>query len=456
MGAVTTASDVLRRRASARARATGLAILALGVTSQACATEARADDAPGLSAAGGAYVPRPEHDLATLLAIVRRRSPSLQGDLLVADVARAEARQARLLGNPVLDATWGTIPLGETNPSNLRSPLTNIPSYSVGVNYTFPLGKRGPRQERGEAIAEGASYFAEASARNQALDFARLLGRVAVTRLRIDGLRGVVEQQRGVLEIARTRLTQGFGTPLDIDRLEIDLGRTQQQVLVTEADEQAELTACAVYAGAPCQAIGSAEDARALILSWAKRAVDGTPHVEARPDLRALEALQRASVAEAGLARAQAIPDPTVRVGYTYDQFTISGNQANSLNLSVSLPVTIFDHGQAQLQAAEARRARLQSQRALTVRTSLTRVVALRELLRLQQKRQEAIATTLPRARAVLDDLQRAATGRLIPFTDVLQARRTLDELLVEEADSYGDSFQTSVDLIAEMGPAPR
>jgi cobalt-zinc-cadmium efflux system outer membrane protein len=53
----------------------------------------------------------------------------------------------------------------------------------------------------------------------------------------------------------------------------------------------------------------------------------------------------------------------------------------------------------------------------------------------------------------VLDDLQRAASGRLIPFTDVIQARRTLDELLVEEADSYSDSFQTSVDLIAEMGP---
>jgi cobalt-zinc-cadmium efflux system outer membrane protein len=173
-----------------------------------------------------------------------------------------------------------------------------------------------------------------------------------------------------------------------------------------------------------------------------------------RPDVRALDAFQRASSAEADLARAQALPDPTVRLGYTYDQFTVSGNQANSLNVTLSLPVTIFDHGQAQLQAAEARRARLQQQRALTLRSSTTRVAALRELLRLQQKRQEAIAKTLPRARAVLDDLQRAANSRLIPFTDVIQARRTLDELLVEEADSYSDSFQTSVDLIAEMGPA--
>lgn len=433
--------------------------LALGFVAVAAlaAGEARADGSPSPSTADvgvAAYVPRPEHDLTTLLELVRRRSPGLQADLLAADVARADARQARLLGNPVLDATWGTIPIGETNPPNLSSPLTSIPSYSVGVSYTFPLGKRGPRAERGDAIAQGAAQSAEATARFQALDLARVLGKIAVTRLRIDGLRSLAAQQRAVIEIARTRLSQGFGTPLDIDRLEIELSRSDQQVLVTEADEQAGLTACAVYVGGPCKGIASAEDARALIVAWARRATEGTPHVEARPDVRALDALQRASVAEASLARAQVIPDPTVRLGYTYDQFTVSGNQANSLNVTLTLPVTVFDRGQAQLQAAEARRARIQAQRDLTLRSSVTRVAALRELLRLQQKRQEAIEKTLPRARAVLDDLQRAANGRLIPFTDVIQARRTLDELLVEEADSYGDSFQTSVDLIAEMGPA--
>ena len=56
------------------------------------------------------------------------------------------------------------------------------------------------------------------------------------------------------------------------------------------------------------------------------------------------------------------------------------------------------------------------------------------------------------RARAVVDDLERAANSRLLPFTDVIQARRTLDELLIEEADSYSDAFQTAVDLMAETG----
>lgn len=387
-----------------------------------------------------------------LVSIVRRRVPALQTDLLAVELARADVRQARLLGNPIFDATWGTIPIGETNPAGLDAPLANVPSYTVGVSYTFPLGKRGPRLERAEALAEGAGHVADASARARALDLARVLGRIAVTRLRIDGLRGVAAQQRAVLDIARTRLTQGFGTPLDIDRLEIDVSRNEQQVLVAEAEEQAGITACAVYVGAPCRAIGSADDARALVFAWTRRAAEAAPRVANRPDVLALGAFERASIAEADLARAQAIPDPTVRVGYTHDRFVTAGNQQNSLSLTLSVPIPIFDHGLAQREAAEARRSRLALQRSLTLSTSITRVATLRELLRLQQKRQEAIEKTLPRARAMLDDLQRAANSRLLAFTDVIQARRTLDELLVEEADSYSDSFQTAVDLLAELG----
>jgi cobalt-zinc-cadmium efflux system outer membrane protein len=399
------------------------------------------------------YQPRADQDLGALVDLVRARAPGLQADLLATDVARADARQARLLLNPVVDATWGTIPIGETNPANLSAPLANVPSYSVGISYTFLLGKRGPRGERAEAIATGLAHSADASALGQAASLARILGHVAVDRLRLDGLRSLTDQQRAVLDIARQRLTQGFGTPLDIDRLEIELSRTIQQVLNTEADEAASLAACASYVGMPCKTFATAEDAKSFIVAWSARATAGTGRIENRADVRALDAFKRAGAAEADLARAQVIPDPTVRVGYTYDQFTASGNQAQSLALSVSLPVPLFDHGQAQLQAAEARRGRYEQQRDLVVKTASTRVVVLRKLLEVQQQRQEAIAKTLPRARAVLEDLQRATNSRLLPFTDVIQARRTVDELLVEEADSYSETFQTSVDLLAEMGP---
>lgn len=439
-------------RALPRLAAVAVLVLASAARDASASGPAGVEDA-------GAYAPRPEHDLETLIERLRLRSPGVEADLLAADVARAEARQARLLGNPVLDATWATIPIGETNPPNLGSPLARVPSYSVGIAYTFLAGKRRPRAERAEALATGIAHGADASIIARALELARILGRIAVTRLRVEGIRGLAAQQRAVIEIARARLGQGFGTPLDIDRLEIELGRSEQQVLITESEEQANLTACGTYLGVKCRGIQSAEDARAFVVAWANRASDGVAHTSQRSDVLALDSFQRAAGAEVTLARAQAIPDPSVRLGYTYDTFTVSGNQANSLSVSLTLPVPLFDHGQAQVEAAEARQKRFESQRALTLRAIVVRLSGLRELLRLQQKRQTAIEKTLPRARAVLADLERAAQSRLIPYTDVIQARRTLDELLVEEAESYGDSFQTSVDLIGELGPkgkAPR
>ena len=48
---------------------------------------------------------------------------------------------------------------------------------------------------------------------------------------------------------------------------------------------------------------------------------------------------------------------------------------------------------------------------------------------------------------AVLD---MTLTSAACPLTDVIQARRTLVELLVQEAETQGDAFETSMDLLAE------
>lgn len=412
----------------------------LGISGRAAAEEA-------------VYTPSPDHELATLEALVLRRLPRLQESLLAADLARAESRQATLLPNPELDLAWGTVPLGASNPRDLPAPLANVPNYTVGLSYTFPLGKRGPRQERAEALVEGTRRSVDAAARGEALGLVRVLGRVAVARLRLEGLRGLVAQQRTTIDLARSRLAQGFGTPLDVDRLEIELSRIEQQLTSTRGDEVAGLAACAGYVGLSCRPIAGEAEARAFVLAWLGRGRAASAALERRPDVRALSALHHAATAEASLARAQALPDPTVRLAYTHDRFIAAGNQMNSLTFSVSIPLPLFDRGQAQVDAAEARSSRYDELRRATLRRGAARIVALRELLGLLDERQAALVKILPRAQAALDDLQRAANNRLIPLTDVIQARRTLDELLVQEADAYSDAFQTTADLLEESAP---
>ncbi|HRH00639.1 MAG TPA: TolC family protein, partial [Polyangiaceae bacterium] len=226
--------------------------LAIFVASLAAA---HAVAAPAL-AEEGVYTPSAAHDLPVLEALVVRRLPRLQEPLLAVDVARSEARQAGLLPNPEIDLAWGTIPLGASNPRDLPAPLANVPNYTVGLSYTFPIGKRGPRRARAEALVEGAQRSVEATARAEALGLVRVLGRVAIARLRLEGLRGLVAQQRTMIELARSRLAQGFGTPLDVDRLEIELSRIEQQLTSTRGDEVAGLAACAGYVGVPCRPLG--------------------------------------------------------------------------------------------------------------------------------------------------------------------------------------------------------
>lgn len=388
--------------------------------------------------------------MAALERVVVRRSPLVQLDVLGREASQADLAQAKLLGNPAIDAGIGTIPLGQTNPPGLESPLLNVPNYSLGVSYQFLLGKRGPRQRRAEAAVQGATAQIEATARGQAIELSRVLGQLATARLRVEALKGLVDEGKGTVQLAKSRESAGFGAGLEVDRLEIELSRIEQQVLSAEGDIRAALSSCAGLVGQPCEQFDDGAAARAFMQAWMARALEASGAVEQRPDIKVIDAQRRTAEAEGELARAQAIPDITVRLGYMYDTFVISGNQRHSVNLTVALPLPVFDRGQAQERGAEARRAALEVLRARVIETTKVRAASLRRALELQQKRREAITgQMLPRARAVLADLERAAANRLIPFSDVIPARRVVSELQIEEADSVGDAFQTSVELLS-------
>lgn len=400
-----------------------------------------------------AFRPSASTDLPILRDWVTRRSARVQQELLASDAAEAEAKQSKVLDNPQLDGSWGTIPIGETNPPGVASPFTTIPSYGVGLSYTFPLGKRGPRQAKARAEAEAARAGAAAIARDEALDLARLLGEMAVATLRVQGLSELVEQQRASIGLAESRVTTGFGTPLDVDRLVIERSRTEQQVFANEVILRRAQAACSSLVATRCEPFASADDARGFLSAWIRR-VDhdaASPAPEDRPDVRALDASRRSFQAEAELAKATAIPDPTVRVGYLYDQFVLSGNQRQSLSLSVSIPLPVFDSGRTREAGAQQKEARVTAARARILEGATARIESLRSVLASQDARREVLLRDmLPKARLVVTDLERAASTRLIPLTDVIQARRTLLELLVQEAETQGEAFETSIDLLSE------
>lgn len=389
--------------------------------------------------------------LEQLESLARAFAPDLEGALLDVSLARTEVTKSGLLPNPALDLSWGTIPVGETNPTDLEAPFANVPNYSAGVSYTAPLGKRKPLRARAQALRAAADQNLVADVRGRALGAAQILGALATTALRVEGLKRLVEAGQELVSVARARVEAKTFPGLDLDRLRLDVARLEQGVLAAESEEAALLSQCTAILGVRCDAFDGPEEARAFLEAWIAR-VPRADEFERRPDLEALKAEVSAADSEARWARALKIPDPTIRVGYVHDRFLVAGNQQNSLNLSVSLPLLFSDSGQAEREAARARGEHARAE--LEKRTSMTRarLPRLREALAREALRQEKLRSeVLPNASAVLRELSDAADKRLVSIGDVIIARRTLSETLLDEVSSLGAAFSTAVEIMAEL-----
>jgi len=397
------------------------------------------------------FVPRAELDLLGLMQVVWERSAALQQEHLSVEVARADARQSRLWDNPVLDGAVGTLPVGPTNPPDLERPLANIPNYSVGISLHPDFARRGPRTERADGLSRSADLHRKAAVRMQALLLLRKLGNLATATLRLVADQHLAVQARGTLALAKERVRTGFGTPLDADRAEMELLRLEQQVIADQGERLSLQADCAEFVGVRCASFVDDSDARRFLSAWLARADEVSSSFGLRPDVLALSEQVAASVFERRLAVAQRVPDPTVRMGYMYDSFLVSGNQQHSLNVSLSFPLPFLDHGQAGVQAAEARARRFAEQKRLLMEVAQAKTTSLRQALALQKKRLSTLQEqVVPRAQGILRDVRRAFEARAVPLTDLNQAQRSLDELNLQEAGALGDAFGLSADLIEE------
>lgn len=394
----------------------------------------------------------PELDLSALEKWVREHAPEIEARTLDVSLASAEVKKSGLLPNPELELEWGTIPFGTSNPPDLEEPYVNIPYYAASISFAPPVGKRKARLKHAEARRIASSRTLKAEVRQRALDVAELVGELATMELRLTGLRELVSAGEELVEVARIQVNAQSLPGIELDRLELDLARLEQQVLAALAAKSALLSECALVVGVRCEAFRDAEAARAFLNRWISSSpLRGEP--DERPDLMALGAELRAAQAEAEWARALKIPDPTIRFGYVHDRFLVSGNQQNSFNLSVSFPLLISDSGQAERKAAAARASHLSAELDKRRARADARVPPLQETLVREKARQEKLhQVILPKARAVLSELSLAADRRLVPMTDVILARRAVSESLFDEVESLGVAYAAALELIREVG----
>ncbi len=402
---------------------------------------ARAEIGPGLT-------PDDYQDESRLAAAVWERSPDVIDARAESAVAASEETKAHLLPNPQLDVAWGTIPVGPTNPRDLNDPIGNVPNYTAGLSELVELGKRGPRQAATAAEREASSWKAVAAFADRYFDLLAAVGRIAMAEERASMLDRQVSESDRLLQLEQARADKGEIAKMSAARTEAEHLRLAAERDGARTDLEEARATCAEIVAEPCAAFGSEDAARGFLLAGAKAPLPTTWSEEIaarRPDLAALSAAERAADERVALAKHQAIPDVTLRLGYTYDTFVASGAQRQSLGVGMQMPLPIADHGQADEEKANAtlvsaRRAR----EALTVsgQVSLAAAIQRRGMI---ADRLTRLDTALAKADELRTTMSGAAREGGASEVDVLLARRRYQEVLLDRTQLDYDAYAAAL-----------
>lgn len=382
-------------------------------------------------------------DDAALTELLWAHSPDVVAARAKLASADADLVRAGLLPNPTLDGSWNTIPIGKTTPSGLDDPLDHVPNYAVSLSMLLEIAKREPRQHAARSASRAAALDTYELLRQRGYDLLERIAEVAAVELRVAALDDLAGDARRLTDLQRTRASHGDTPGVDTDRAALEA----EKYAGTLRDERQKLgdalIACGHVAGVPCRAFGDAARASAFL----SRAVAAdAASLDARPDIRSLTAQAESAQASLELARNKRIPDPTFRLGYVYDQFVAAGNQRNSLFAGVSVPLPVFDHGQADaLQAAASADAASRAAGLLRAQAERDADALDAQAREIAERRRTLHDTTLPLARQLVDTLERTVARGGTSLGDLLLARRSLGELLLDDADTRLTAFHLAV-----------
>jgi cobalt-zinc-cadmium efflux system outer membrane protein len=437
---------------------------------------------PGAASGAGpadvpAGVPAAPADATRLLTMEQAVALALERnrDVIAAklEIAASELDvvAARVYPNPTLQYSVGNLVLGRGNsqpPAGLAPGFWDQPVQNVGLSEIIDVwSKRGARlraANRGVAlrrlVVEDALREIVYGVRSA---FADVL-RAAAER---DLAHEVAARYAETVRISRARFQAGDMSEAELRKIELEGLKYDNQV--TDADMQADLEHNRLMAilgfapGAPLPAADPRDEASRPsydLAALTRRAL------ERRPDLRATVAAGEVASAQLVAATREAYPDLSVGVNYTHDSFTVSGDNPNTLGLSLSVPLPVFDRNQANRRRAELdqRRAENDAER-VRIRVEHDVADAVRRTVRAERlllafeggaaPAGAGVGTPggmLGRAETALRVAERSYKSGATSLLELLEAQRTYLETRAQYLTALYDFRQAKVDLIHATG----
>ena len=390
-------------------------------------------------------------DTARLRAWIEARHPDMGAAAARVEQAEAALSQSRVYPNPVLGLGVGGLTIGARNPSSLS--YGDTLNWSVGLSETIELGKRGPRASAARYHRDAARESARGALADRLADARDALARLVYLNDRQHILEERLTSAKNVAALERVRLEHGDISGIDHDRLELDVTAVVQQFADNLAELEGARADCAALMIGSCSPIDATMDT----VDEAVPAGESYPELERmirnRPDIREARLESSAARTEALLHRRQAIPDPTVGVTYTHDYLVAAGNQPNTLQATVTMPLPVLDHGQHLARQSEGVATELDfSARSLETRASAeARALLLRRNV-LREKLDTLTKFAIPRANGVLKSSDEAYHRGQLSLTDLLLVRREHASLLLDAIDTRYELFTVRNTLHRTLG----
>jgi cobalt-zinc-cadmium efflux system outer membrane protein len=286
------------------------------------------------------------------LAGLRRQNPELLAGALQVRAAHGDVITAGLLPNPTLSAGVGNFPLGRTNPSGIGVGDTVVSQVGLEEEVLLP-GKRGARltaaRRREDAAAEERADLERRLTFELRARFVALLEASERLRLAHENL----DRYRETVRVSEARAREGEISHADLDKIALEQRGFEREVADAETDRREAVAALLPLVGVDAADV---EPVGALALPPPPEDVEHlvSEALARRPDLRAADRAAEAAEAALRLARAERWPNPTLGLQYTHSEFLVSGDLANQVGTSVSVPLPVFNRNQGEIERAAA------------------------------------------------------------------------------------------------------
>jgi len=270
------------------------------------------------------------------------------------EASQLDVVAARIYPNPLASYSLGNLVLGNGNTQGgvVAPGFASQPVHSVGVSELIDVwAKRGARTRAAERGVEQRRLQVEDVLREIVYAVRSAFADVAREQLERQMASDIADRYGDTLRLSRGRFRAGDISEAELRRVELEGLRYTNAVI--DADLQLDLarSKLARLMGLPgVAALPPTLDAQ----SPETRHAYSVPALvaqalEQRPDLRAAGAARRTAEAQLDAAEREIYPDLTLGASYTHSQFTVAGDNPDTLGLSISLPLPIFDRNQANI-----------------------------------------------------------------------------------------------------------